>query len=210
MGATTVYVTHDQLEAMQMGDKIVVMNHGVIEQFGEPQDIYDKPATLLRRGLHRVAVDELSGLPGTGRASAPRASTLNRQALGHADDAARRSVGDARLRRAPRAYSVFRRWRLTAERSSRLSISARRRSSAFTTPNGEVKARIPVRISPRATGETVGLEFNGATTVTLFDKPEPGGRFAHRTQRGRFSAMAEVTFRNVVKGASATRPPWMT
>ena len=34
MGATTVYVTHDQLEAMQMGDKIVVMNHGVVEQFG--------------------------------------------------------------------------------------------------------------------------------------------------------------------------------
>ncbi|MCR9086782.1 MAG: ABC transporter ATP-binding protein [Rhodobacteraceae bacterium] len=46
MGATTVYVTHDQLEAMQMGDKIVVMNHGVVEQFGAPQDIYDKPATM--------------------------------------------------------------------------------------------------------------------------------------------------------------------
>ncbi len=46
MGATTVYVTHDQLEAMQMGDKIVVMNHGVVEQFGPPQDIYDWPATL--------------------------------------------------------------------------------------------------------------------------------------------------------------------
>ncbi|MEO0360312.1 MAG: ABC transporter ATP-binding protein [Pseudomonadota bacterium] len=46
MGATTVYVTHDQLEAMQMGDKIVVMNHGVVEQFGAPQDIYDWPATM--------------------------------------------------------------------------------------------------------------------------------------------------------------------
>ncbi len=46
MRATTVYVTHDQLEAMQMGDKIVVMNHGVIEQFGPPQDIYDKPVTM--------------------------------------------------------------------------------------------------------------------------------------------------------------------
>lgn len=45
MGATTVYVTHDQLEAMQMGDKIAVMNHGVVEQFGKPQDIYDWPAT---------------------------------------------------------------------------------------------------------------------------------------------------------------------
>jgi multiple sugar transport system ATP-binding protein len=46
MHATTVYVTHDQLEAMQMGDKIVVMNHGVVEQFGTPQAIYDHPATL--------------------------------------------------------------------------------------------------------------------------------------------------------------------
>ena len=46
MKATTVYVTHDQLEAMQMGDKIVVMNHGVVEQFGRPQDIYDHPATM--------------------------------------------------------------------------------------------------------------------------------------------------------------------
>ncbi|KAF0113876.1 MAG: multiple sugar transport system ATP-binding protein [Rhodobacteraceae bacterium] len=46
MHATTVYVTHDQLEAMQMGDKIVVMNHGVVEQFGTPQEIYDHPATL--------------------------------------------------------------------------------------------------------------------------------------------------------------------
>jgi multiple sugar transport system ATP-binding protein len=46
MHATTVYVTHDQLVAMQMGDKIVVMNHGVVEQFGTPQDIYDHPATL--------------------------------------------------------------------------------------------------------------------------------------------------------------------
>lgn len=45
MRATTVYVTHDQLEAMQMGDKLVVMNHGVVEQFGKPQDIYDWPAT---------------------------------------------------------------------------------------------------------------------------------------------------------------------
>ena len=46
MHATTVYVTHDQLEAMQMGDKIVVMNHGVVEQFGTPREIYDHPATL--------------------------------------------------------------------------------------------------------------------------------------------------------------------
>ena len=51
MQATTVYVTHDQLEAMQMGDKIVVMNHGVIEQYGTPQAIYNKPKTMFVAGF---------------------------------------------------------------------------------------------------------------------------------------------------------------
>jgi multiple sugar transport system ATP-binding protein len=44
--ATTVYVTHDQMEAMSMADKIAVMNHGIIEQFGTPQEIYDRPASM--------------------------------------------------------------------------------------------------------------------------------------------------------------------
>jgi multiple sugar transport system ATP-binding protein len=46
IGATTVYVTHDQLEAMAMADKIAVMNHGVIEQFASPREIYRRPASL--------------------------------------------------------------------------------------------------------------------------------------------------------------------
>ena len=46
MNATTVYVTHDQLEAMQMGDKIVIMNNGEVEQFGTPQEVYNTPASM--------------------------------------------------------------------------------------------------------------------------------------------------------------------
>jgi len=42
---TTVYVTHDQVEAMTLGDRIAVMNGGVVEQFGTPADIYQRPAT---------------------------------------------------------------------------------------------------------------------------------------------------------------------
>ncbi|MBI5721305.1 MAG: ABC transporter ATP-binding protein [Burkholderiales bacterium] len=42
---TTVYVTHDQVEAMTLGDRIAVMNGGVIEQLGTPADIYGRPAT---------------------------------------------------------------------------------------------------------------------------------------------------------------------
>jgi multiple sugar transport system ATP-binding protein len=43
--ATTVYVTHDQVEAMSLADRIAIMNHGVVEQIGTPQEIYDRPAT---------------------------------------------------------------------------------------------------------------------------------------------------------------------
>jgi iron(III) transport system ATP-binding protein len=45
LGVTTIMVTHDQEEALAMADRIVVMNHGVIEQVGTPSDIYRKPAT---------------------------------------------------------------------------------------------------------------------------------------------------------------------
>ena len=44
--ATIIYVTHDQVEAMTLADKIVVMNHGRIEQIGKPLDLYYKPANL--------------------------------------------------------------------------------------------------------------------------------------------------------------------
>jgi multiple sugar transport system ATP-binding protein len=48
---TTVYVTHDQIEAMTMADKIVVMNNGNIEQAGRPLDLYDNPANLFVAGF---------------------------------------------------------------------------------------------------------------------------------------------------------------
>jgi multiple sugar transport system ATP-binding protein len=46
LGATTVYVTHDQREAMSMADKIAIMNQGVVEQLGAPQEIYERPASV--------------------------------------------------------------------------------------------------------------------------------------------------------------------
>jgi multiple sugar transport system ATP-binding protein len=51
LGTTTVYVTHDQIEAMTMADKIVVMQKGHIEQMGSPLDVYDRPANLFVAGF---------------------------------------------------------------------------------------------------------------------------------------------------------------
>ena len=53
VGITFVYVTHDQGEALSMSDRIAVMSNGRIEQLGEPREIYDRPTTRVRGGLHR-------------------------------------------------------------------------------------------------------------------------------------------------------------
>jgi multiple sugar transport system ATP-binding protein len=60
---TTIYVTHDQVEAMTMGDKIVVMNNGRVEQVGAPLDLYDRPAnTFVATFLGSPAMNLLRGI----------------------------------------------------------------------------------------------------------------------------------------------------
>ena len=51
VGTTIVYVTHDQIEAMTLGDVIAVMKDGIIQQFGTPQDIYDNPSNQFVAGF---------------------------------------------------------------------------------------------------------------------------------------------------------------
>ena len=46
LGTTTVYVTHDQVEAMTLGDIIVVMNNGIVQQIGKARELYEKPANI--------------------------------------------------------------------------------------------------------------------------------------------------------------------
>jgi len=51
VGTTTVYVTHDQVEAMTMGDRIAGMNHGRLEQCGTPAELYEHPANVFVAGF---------------------------------------------------------------------------------------------------------------------------------------------------------------
>ncbi|MCV6574771.1 MAG: sn-glycerol-3-phosphate ABC transporter ATP-binding protein UgpC, partial [Cohaesibacter sp.] len=51
LGITSVYVTHDQVEAMTLGHRLMVLNGGNVEQFGSPIDLYDKPQTLFVAGF---------------------------------------------------------------------------------------------------------------------------------------------------------------
>jgi multiple sugar transport system ATP-binding protein len=85
---TTIYVTHDQIEAMTMAHRVAVMNKGIIEQLGTPKDIYNNPRTLFVAGfigsppMNLIDGEVQDGVfagpgglrvPGLGRATVPRA-----------------------------------------------------------------------------------------------------------------------------------------
>lgn len=63
LGTTFVYVTHDQTEAMTMGDRIVVMKDGYIQQVDTPQNLYDKPCNLFVAGF--IGTPQMNFLPAT-------------------------------------------------------------------------------------------------------------------------------------------------
>jgi multiple sugar transport system ATP-binding protein len=72
LGTTTIYVTHDQIEAMTMGDRIAVMNKGQLQQLGTPEELYEHPAnTFVARFIGSPAMNMLPsavlGIGGTGK-----------------------------------------------------------------------------------------------------------------------------------------------
>lgn len=164
MGATTVYVTHDQLEAMQMGDKIVVMNHGVVEQFGVPQDIYDWPATLfvadfigsppmnILRFEGAVSAGDTTLAMGETTLDIPRQRDGARGPLGFGVRPEHIRLDDA----AP--------YRGVVQATEYLGTT---QIVTLDTPHGELKARVPSE-QVVAPGSRTGLAFN-PRTVSVFD-----------------------------------------
>jgi spermidine/putrescine transport system ATP-binding protein len=72
VGITFVYVTHDQEEALTMSDRIAVMNHGRIEQVGDPEEVYERPATTFVAGFIGVSNLMPGTISGTGKAGEVR------------------------------------------------------------------------------------------------------------------------------------------
>ena len=65
--STTLYVTHDQIEAMTMADKIVVMQDGYIEQIGTPLELYDRPSNVFVAGF--IGSPAMNLIPGIAKKS---------------------------------------------------------------------------------------------------------------------------------------------
>jgi multiple sugar transport system ATP-binding protein len=163
IGATTVYVTHDQLEAMQMGDKIVVMNHGVVEQFGKPQDIYDWPATKFVAkfiGSPAMSFFDFDGMIDAGsdvidlsghKVKVPKSRQGAKGTLTMGVRPEHIRFSDA---------SDYRGRVLATEYLGTTQIIT------LATPNGEIKARASSKQSVTL-GETIGLAFDPGT-LTIF------------------------------------------
>lgn len=164
MGATTVYVTHDQLEAMQMGDKIVVMNHGVIEQFGNPQDIYDKPSSMFVADF--IGSPSMNFLKFHGEVSVGATDVLMHHETVGIPALREAFQGDIVCGVRPEHISFTEHSTLRGEVMATEYLGTTQ-IVTVKTRSGDLKARIPSD-QPATVGEFVGLRFNGET-VTLFD-----------------------------------------
>ena len=88
--STSIYVTHDQIEAMTMADRIVVMNAGRIEQIGAPEDLYDQPANRFVAAF--IGSPSMNFFEGVGEADAIRLVDGTRQALPNSPNVAGKSI----------------------------------------------------------------------------------------------------------------------
>ena len=165
MGATTVYVTHDQLEAMQMGDKIVVMNNAVVEQFGTPRDIYDKPATLFVADF--IGSPSMNFLRFNGSVSAGQDSVkLGDQVIDIPKQLEDKS-GELVLGIRPEHITLNDKGVLRGEILA-LEYLGTTQIVVLNSDYGEIKARVDASL-PVSVGEQVGMAFD-ANTITVFDQ----------------------------------------
>ena len=88
LGVTTFFVTHDQVEALSMGDRIVVMQHGVIQQVGTPTQLYERPNnTFVASFIGSPAMNFLNG-----RAKSDGIALTDEHATIHVNDATRKAL----------------------------------------------------------------------------------------------------------------------
>ncbi len=164
--ATTVYVTHDQMEAMSMADKIAVMSNGVIEQFGTPQEIYDRPASMF--------VADFIGSPPMNFLSFH--SGLAKGAHEIVVQGANVAVPELREDIAPGEMALgIRPEHIRFDDNSRLRGSVygteylgTTQIVAVETADGMIKARVPADMTLRWASRS-GLSLNGAR-LSIFDK----------------------------------------
>jgi len=171
--ATTVYVTHDQVEAMTMGHRIAVMNQGVVEQLGTPRTVYDYPAnTFVAAFIGTPQMNLLSGrvIRAAGGGHVFENGSIKVDLDGRFDDASDESIrsgstlgvrpGAVKLQLAPESPEHAWRVELIEEFGNERLVYVRLGSE-------RLRALVPNRAVVNE-GETVGVSIDG-TEVHLFD-----------------------------------------
>ncbi len=175
--ATTVYVTHDQTEAMSMADTIAIMNRGVIEQLGPPMEVYERPASMFVADfIGAPAMNFLpfeAGLAQGAQSIQIGAATVAVPAL-REDVSQRPLVCGVRPEHVHFADSAG----LRGEVLGTEYLGTCQVVTVHTATGATVRAKVDVQ-TPTARGDHVGLRFD-ASAVSLFD--EASGR-ALRTAR---------------------------
>jgi multiple sugar transport system ATP-binding protein len=177
--ATTVYVTHDQLEAMAMADTIALMNDGRLEQLGPPQEIYDRPASLFAAGF--VGSPPMNFLPFRGKVQPGDRSVAIGEARIEVPEA-REGTAEAELVLGARPEHV----RLSDTSPLRASVldaeylGTNQIVTLATAQGAHLKARIPSEVPVRP-GDQTGLVF----------KPEKLSLFHGASGRALRSALHE-------------------
>ena len=145
LAATVVYVTHDQVEAMTMGHRIAIMDHGVLQQIDEPQQVYAKPANLfVARFIGNPPMNTIEGTlaaDGDGLAlhvdtttiPLPAALARRREGQERRASSARRAPGASADRSSRRHRGEGHRRRVARPRASR-HLPARRRPDGHRAP----------------------------------------------------------------------------
>ena len=173
VGTTTVYVTHDQVEAMTMGDRIAVMNDGLLEQVGTPEELYERPANRFVAGFIGSPGDEPS------REAAPSAAAPARRSPARR---ARRAIVGVRPEHA-------RPWAATAGCSARCDgtvafVEALGRETFLGV--GTTAARLVVCDDGRAAAQPGDrVEFGLVPDGLRFFDPESGARLPRATGAAR-------------------------
>ena len=121
LGTTTIYVTHDQVEAMTMGDRVAVMYNGSLQQVAPPQELYDSPANLFVAGFIGSPPMNLIEAAESCRRSTPKSSSSRRSA------ASRSSTSRSTRTRSARGSTTRRkrRWLTTVASWHRVRTSSR-------------------------------------------------------------------------------------
>jgi len=165
ISATTIYVTHDQLEAMSMADRIAVMNAGKVEQIGTPQEVYDCPASMFVADF--IGSPPMNFLPfAGGLRSGDRTIEFCSVSVAVPEVREERAVGPLVLGVRPEHIGFSD----AAALRGRVFGSEYLGTTQIVTVDmeaGRLKARLPSSISVRL-GETVGVTFK-SDSLALFD-----------------------------------------